>query len=185
MHESTPPFKVAVHTNSANQTEASSGWSSSWPTITQWSFKVGWGIALGLIPRRGEKSILKYFRSEVETEKISRYSPSVYPAWGWPICMGCPSDACCSDADAPLEAGNWRGVEGHPHSVRNRITVNTASAKDGRRHLATIERGRQRRLPKICRQWLREEAIAGRESHATRLRWVGIRREEPRPANFE
>ena len=61
--------------------------------------KTGWGIALGFMPLRSWNLILKYFLSEVDTEKISWYAPSVYPAMGWPICLAGVNDVC----DVPLE----------------------------------------------------------------------------------
>jgi hypothetical protein len=93
------------------------------------------------MPRRGEKSILKYFRSEVETEKISRDAPSVYPAWGWPICLRC-STAVCDDDDALLGLVGSK-VEGHPYSATTRKMRSTAGATS-RRYLVIIveERGR-------------------------------------------
>ena len=90
---------------------------------------------------------MKYRRSEVETEKISRCAPFVYPAWGWPICSGPVSGVCCDDADALLGARkgglDGREIEGHPYNVRTRMTTNAAGATNGLgRHLANIVRGR-------------------------------------------
>jgi hypothetical protein len=87
------------------------------------------------MPRRGEKSILKYFRSEVETEKISRDAPSVYPAWGWPICLR------CDDADALLGLVGSK-VEGHPYSATTRKMRSTAGATSRRYLVIIVERGR-------------------------------------------